>query len=423
MFAGKRVELPDVSALEKNYDKSLLFAGMTEAEKNRIYFNREDDYTDSKDYIKYFGRDEETAQEFNHGNRVMKINGYTFISIEFMKLQNGYARYSDETLRFLKDALEKSVIEDPSAPVFIITHFRPYGTEGYMADAPQNGSVNFDEILKDYPQAFVWSGHIHDSINFGSAIVQTRLVDEEGNIINNGYTSLSTGATAQLKDVTFGDGSTQTAGFTQLVQVDINGNVKITRYYIAATIAEQGSVVTTGDEIVKGTDGQWIKSWNGGTSDVVTLAKVVNEPWFITNAIDDNIRDEYAPDVRSAVSKPQFTGTAVTVSNNGLTVTFPRAVNALGVVNECTTIMQYRAYALDADGNVIEKVNVSRYVNKYANCTEAPDPDTYSVTFTKTPVKFMIRAFDCWAAFKPHDSYSTLIVDIASGTATQQIPQ
>jgi len=400
ILSGKRVELPAA------------VADMTPEQINAVHFNLNDDYTDSKDYIKYYGRDEESAQDFNEGNRIMHINGYTFVAIDAMVLQNGFARYTDSTLRFLKDALDESVAKDPSAPVFIITHYRPYGTEAYQVDLPYNGARNIDELLQNYPQAVLWGGHKHVPLQTETSIIQTRTVDENGNVIESGYTSLTSAASAYGSADKFGDPNNQEEGsYTQLVQVDINGNIKITRYYISSDTAGQACETTSANEVVKGSDGQWIKSWTDNSAEVVTKVKTINNPWFIINSVDDNVRDEYAPDVRAALSQPEFVSNNVTV--DGKTITFPKAVNALGVNNAETMIVQYRAYLYDADGNLVEQIDISRFINRYTNYYDVPDPDTYSVTFSGEGTRVVIRAFDTWACFFDHESrYPSLVVDL-----------
>ena len=400
ILSGKRVELPAA------------VADMTPEQISAVHFNVNDDYTDSKDYIKYYGRDEESAQDFNEGNRIMHINGYTFVAIDAMVLQNGFARYTDSTLRFLKDALDESVAKDPSAPVFIITHYRPYGTEAYQVDLPYNGARNIDELLQNYPQAVLWGGHKHVPLQTETSIIQTRTVDENGNVIESGYTSLTSAASAYGSADKFGDPNNQEEGsYTQLVQVDINGNIKITRYYISSDTAGQACETTSANEVVKGSDGQWIKSWTDNSAEVVIKVKTINNPWFIINSVDDNVRDEYAPDVRAALSQPEFVSNNVTV--NGKTITFPKAVNALGVNNAETMIVQYRAYLYDADGNLVEQKDISRFINRYANYYDVPDPDTYSVTFSGEGTRVVIRAFDTWACFFDHESrYPSLVVDL-----------
>jgi len=413
MFSGKYVELPDPSALEKGYDKSLLFEGMSEEEIQKLHFNRNDDYTDSKDYVKNYARDEESSQEFAYGNRVMKINGITFIALQNTILQNGYARYTDATIKFLKNALDESVANDPSAPVFIITHYRPYGTHGFHVDPVDAGAVNIDEILKDYPQAFIWGGHEHDTLLSETGIVQTRVVDQKGRVIESGYTSITSAVSAYTSPDVFDFGSQQFSSFVQLVQVDVNGNVRVTKYLVDSPLSGQGSTTTQGDEIVMGEDGQWIKSWSDNSSEVVTRVKTINRPWYITNAMDDSVRDEYAVDTRAALSKPEFTSDDVTVDGN--TITFPKAVNALGINNENTVIYTYRARLYDASGNLVETKVVSPGPQRYANYYDVPQKDTYSVTFTGTGTKVVITAYDDWAAYLDHSKYPTLTIDLATG--------
>ncbi|MBO5726128.1 MAG: hypothetical protein J6S00_03570, partial [Clostridia bacterium] len=398
IMSGKRVDIvPDVGlGLGTNYDTSILLDAMTEEAIQDLQYSPYDDFTDSKDYIRHYGRDESSETEFLLGNRKMTINGYTFIVLENTTLQNGYARFTDATQRFLKEALDESVKRDPSAPVFIINHHRPYGTLGDGMATVDTGSVNLQDILKDYPQAFIWGGHVHDSLQSETSIVQTRTVDENGNIVDAGYTSLTCGSVTSNNAGTHG--SSDSGGFMQLVQVDVNGNIRITKYTVGASAdSTDCEVSSTIPEITMNEQGQWVKAYEGDTSEspaILTL-QTINNPWYVINSVDDNVRDEYSVDVRAAQFSIGFEPGSATV--NGKTLTFKKAINRLGFTNENTTITRYYAFLFDANSQNIETQILSTNVAGYAKYTDMPD--TYTINFNNKGAFVIIRAYDFWVAY------------------------
>jgi len=404
ILSGKRVDIvPEVGlGMGTSYDKSVLFDAMTEEAIADLQYDPNDDYTDSKEYIRHYGRDETSGTMFTLGNRKMTINGYTFIVLENTTLQNGFARFTDATMRFLKNALDESVRKDPTAPVFVITHHRPYKTHGDAMGVLDTGSVNIDEILQDYPQAMIWGGHVHDSLQSESTIVQTRTVDENGNVTSTGYTSLSSAACTSNTSGTHG--SDAEGGFVQLVQVDVNGNVRITKYSVGAKPDNSDCEVDDAvAEINMSDDGQWVKAWSGDSSPAIQLIQTINNPWFITNAGDDCVRDEYAVDTRAAQLSIGFEAGSATL--DGTTLTFNKAINKLGYNNENTTVTWYYAFLFDANGTNIETQVLSTNVAAYAKYTDMPD--TYTINFNNTGAYVIIRAYDFWVAYygTEHERY------------------
>lgn len=396
IMSGKRVDIvPEVGlGMGTNYDKSVLFDAMTEEAIAELQYDVNDDYTDSKDYIRHYGRDETSGTMFTLGNRKMTINGYTFIVLENTCLQNGFARFTDATLRFLKESLDESVRRDPSAPVFIINHHRPYGTLGDGMGVVNTGSVNLQEILKDYPQAFIWGGHVHDSLQSETSIYQTRTVDENGNIVDAGYTSLTCGSVTSDNAGTHG--STDKGGFMQLVQVDVNGNVRITKYTVGASADSTDSEVDDNvSEITMNEYGQWVKAYDGDNSPAILTLQTINNPWYVINSVDDAVRDEYSHDVRAAQFQIGFEPGSATL--NGKTLTFKKAINKLGYNNENTTVTRYYAFLFDANSQNIETQVLSTNVAGYAKYTDMPD--TYTINFNNTGAFVIIRAYDFWVAY------------------------
>lgn len=102
------------------------------------------------------------------------INGYHFIC--WSSLNGSYDKCSTNTDE-VRAELDKAVADDPTKPIFVITHLNPQDT-AYGSDDWGNEDIN--TVLKDYPQAISISGHSHYS-----------LIDERS-IYQGDYTALTT---------------------------------------------------------------------------------------------------------------------------------------------------------------------------------------------------------------------------------------
>ena len=161
------------------------------------------------------------------GRRHAVVNGYHFLSVqpdEYWTLRG----YSDETLSWIDAQLKKITAENPEQYVFVAAHPAVYGTVfgsylGKWAD------LDLSDIMKKYPQVIYFSGHIHN------------VLQEEAQISQNGaFTAIDCGSvkyTPRMNNLndsgTNFDNSvgTRIDDFSQglLVQVDGNGNVRVTR--------------------------------------------------------------------------------------------------------------------------------------------------------------------------------------------------
>lgn len=102
------------------------------------------------------------------------VNGYHFIC---WSSSDGSYDKSYENKDQMRAEIEKAIEDDPSKPVFVITHINPSDT-AYGSDEWGNDDIN--EVLKDYPQVVSLSGHSHYS-----------LLDERS-IFQGSYTALTT---------------------------------------------------------------------------------------------------------------------------------------------------------------------------------------------------------------------------------------
>ncbi len=123
------------------------------------------------------------------------VNGYSFISISNSKIQKGDEElaksngtlldgtYNPKRIEFLKEQLAAAASEDPEKPIFVFLHM--------PIDASVNGghweTPQFEEIysvIKQYPQAVVFTSHSHYCLSDERAIMQ-----KDFTTINTGTTS------------------------------------------------------------------------------------------------------------------------------------------------------------------------------------------------------------------------------------------
>ena len=108
--------------------------------------------------------------------------GYPFILVNMATKQ--YPHYTEEEVKFLAISLEKAEKQFPKKPIFVFCHVPPQNTV-YGSGANQGwGSPTLKGVLKNYPQALVFSGHSHFPV-----------VDERS-IHQKDFTTINVGSTA-----------------------------------------------------------------------------------------------------------------------------------------------------------------------------------------------------------------------------------
>ena len=146
--------------------------------------------------------------------------------------------FADSTIAWLDAKLAEITAADPNAYVYVFTHAMIddtcYGSDlKYPVYGGSNGSYWFTsdltDTLKKYPQVITFSGHLHFPIN------------DERSIMQKDFTSIGTGSVAYLA-IENGYSNTASATVPQnagnvssghVVEVDGNGNVRITRLDLA----------------------------------------------------------------------------------------------------------------------------------------------------------------------------------------------
>ena len=86
------------------------------------------------------------------------VNGYHFIC---WSSSDGSYDKSYQNKKQVRAEIDKAVKDDPTKPVFVISHLNPsdtvYGSDDW-------GNDDIADVLKDYPQVVSLSGHSHYSI-------------------------------------------------------------------------------------------------------------------------------------------------------------------------------------------------------------------------------------------------------------------
>ncbi len=82
------------------------------------------------------------------------VKGFDFIALSLFE-PNGFDAPS---IALLKAALDKAVARDAKRPIFVVTHYHPYGT---CIDSNCNAWKPLRELLNGYPQVVSLSGHTH----------------------------------------------------------------------------------------------------------------------------------------------------------------------------------------------------------------------------------------------------------------------
>lgn len=175
----------------------------------------------------YFAND--VDYDLSSGSRHCVVNGYHFIFIEPASYGNG-CPYPQKTLEWLDTTLTSITTENPNAYIFVFTH--PMINETcYGSDlGPSWYTTYLTSTLEKYPQVVTFGGHLHFPINDERSIMQDKFTSLGcGSVrylaIEGGYANASGTVPDNAHSVSSG----------LLVQVDENGNCRITRMFFSQT--------------------------------------------------------------------------------------------------------------------------------------------------------------------------------------------
>lgn len=272
------------------------------------------------------------------------INGYHFITVSpgsgtldpntgkpSQSASNNYAYAAS----WVQQRLAADTAEDPTKPVFVLVHAPLQCThyvsnEWYGTGLSSGCGVNLQSVFDAYPQAVVWSGHIHTPNNISSSIWQGQ-EGRSGTLATKGFTTVNAPSMAyfEFERGTISQNPTSRANDTT---PDDAGNNRQT------TVVEvTGSVVT-----IKNYDllaDEWInQTWTWNVAESVDTTKTYNQRFPLNST--------YRASQTSAPVWPA--GSAVTVSGisgDKAMVTFPQAVPAANSVQDI--VHKYRYTTVD----------------------------------------------------------------------------
>ena len=162
------------------------------------------------------------------------VNGYHFLAVN--PLDEGYRNvllnsvmYSAEARKWLDETMARITAENPEQYVFVSTHPIMYGM-AYGGEHTYTTTGWFTreipDILKAYPQAVAFGGHVHFPIHSDLSIMQTTFTSLQCGSVN--YMSVEDGEYRDMNTkVSLIDRELVHNGY--LVQVDGSGSVRVIR--------------------------------------------------------------------------------------------------------------------------------------------------------------------------------------------------
>lgn len=184
---------------------------------------------------KYFGEGIDTEDtNLSIGVRDCVVNGYHFLMLEpetYSKTMG--CPYSKEAVEWLDNMLCKLTEENPEQYVFVCTHPMIYNT-CYGSDLDGNPSywstTYLTPTLSKYSQVVTFSGHLHFPINDNRSIMQGAFTSLGCGSVR--YMAIEAGGYENMAGATtMNDRYEISSGL--LVQVDENGNVKVTKMFFS----------------------------------------------------------------------------------------------------------------------------------------------------------------------------------------------
>ncbi len=346
----------------------------------------------------YYGNDTEYyADEYGlfYGNRHFTIGDDEKSRIHFLAIELSQSKASQD---YLDKWASVSVAEDPTKPIFVLTHYKMVGT---VYDSNRAGGQGLEKVMNKYPQIFIWGGHTH-----------APLANENG-IMQKGYTAVDAGVLAYLSmgslltedlsytkgvkmnypDPNAGKTPDRTVPLNQYthenhdqgnccwVQVDKNGNVKISRLDVYRSYNAK------------------LDEDKDGKPDHADEPVFIKEPWVISGIdAEGSHLKKYSKETRLASNKaPEFpaaaSATYTPVVNGSTKITFDAAID--------DDMVKY--YFIDIyDGEtLVEKLPMTSFFTEVqTNEQLVKKYPTYSYTKTKLDSSkdytFKVTAYDCW---------------------------
>ncbi len=172
----------------------------------------------------YFAVDVDDSM-FDKGARHCVVGGYHFLFLE-PTAYSGNCPYDSEVLTWLDNTLKDITTAEPNAYVFVFTHPMLYKTcYGSELAGGRWYTTYLTDTLSKYPQVVTFGGHLHFPVNDERSIMQTAFTSLGCGSVR--YLAIETGYSNMASATVPKDAYDVSSGL--LVQVDANGNMRITR--------------------------------------------------------------------------------------------------------------------------------------------------------------------------------------------------
>ncbi len=204
------------------------------------------DTQESGDTVQTDGTYARFEQYFGHApDTHTVIGGYHFIGVS--PDRNGGRNYSAAKAAWLEEQLQIAAADDPTGqkPIFVYQHISPansvYGSNKTTDPNASYAAINTGNVMKNYPQVVLFSGHSHRPTTDPSSIMQSdytvlgtgtlaygtyEIYTDEGQII-----SLAQNETGSLFYASMGDAKNEhglrDGSVFMIVEVDAQGRVRI----------------------------------------------------------------------------------------------------------------------------------------------------------------------------------------------------
>ena len=303
----------------------------------------------------YFANDVDFT-DFENGSRHCVVKGYNFIFVEPIDYRN-YCEYEESTLTWLDAKLAAITAENPDKYVFVFTHPPVYGTAyGSEVEGAMWTTKNLGPTLAKYPQVLMFAGHSHFPINDERSIMQTE------------FTSVGCGAVRYVSlDGTLANGgdpkNVYDVSTGHLVQVDADGNVRITRMNFS-----NGTTIKT----------PWV------------LSAPMESKNHLTKYRSERASENSAPVLTGTVT---FTPTAETATTADGTITVPAAIDDDMVHHYIIDVVNVET------GATAQTMKVLSDFAFYSKVSEMSDTLRHNISLSDAgQYRIDITAVDSWGA-------------------------
>lgn len=178
-------------------------------------FSSRDEIGDNKNFERMYRTDSD-LESMKKGMRHCVCKDYHFLCVDIDD-------EGSKTIEFLKKSLDEITAKEPNKYVFVVYHFKVPGTV-YASEADlTETSIKIGELLKNYSQVVLITGHTHLSVFNEQAIMQTEFTTLEASCVSYVHPAWPDNG------INVDGGLTYEASEGLLFELDTDGNLRIKR--------------------------------------------------------------------------------------------------------------------------------------------------------------------------------------------------